>query len=598
MLKSVKAAPTETAHFDRQQSPDSSNPSSPANPPTHLLRLLDNDLLDSNGHETTTPSARLSTSTMSKESAALLKLLPSREDMVIIAANSSDWLSWYKVLFSLNIAMGAGPVMLENYDKVTQSATHPVPIAILLLAVTLTVQQAPDATSMLQSIPDSATFIKDVSNLVEKVVVSNDDLIADLEGIRCALLFIRLQLGRARVRKTWLTLRRVIAVAELIGLPRAATALHLAEPQPRPDDLQPERHRQDASADQQEKAEVWESVCAIDRIISMMWSLPVATSSFPLPVRSFIDCQGEVILQAFIHRLANIASKVLELDGVYIQDKPVPDLLSAVMSTDQELQAVAKTPAKSWWLESPTVLSPAAVFQYWHSYLTIRTHLRLALAYDHDQRFLYNFISCLSACQAHTRRYISLRPLLPAGFFANSIIDLQAFSAIVFLMLSARKSAAAPSAVASRHIMTPEQTHSLIDEAVQAMERALSRSGSQSALHGLEAIKSLRSLIDQPDSAEPQKASLLLPMIGRIHVSRKSGRSGQQDQSTQSPSSRRSELPPQGPPGGYSTNMTGSDYLSPETLNTLSYSMEVPEDYLFFTDQSFGTEQWLSWTNR
>lgn len=181
-----------TSHSNHQQSPDSSNPSSPANPPTHLLRLLDNDLLDSNGNETTIPSARLSTSTMSKESTALLKLLPSREDMVIIAANSSDWLSWYKVLFSLNIAMGAGPVMLENYDKVTQSATHPVPIAILLLAVTLTVQQAPDATSMLRSIPDSATFIKDVSNLVEKVVVSNDDLIADLEGIRCALLFIRL----------------------------------------------------------------------------------------------------------------------------------------------------------------------------------------------------------------------------------------------------------------------------------------------------------------------------------------------------------------------------------------------------------------------
>ncbi|KAG9601148.1 hypothetical protein KCU77_g7875, partial [Aureobasidium melanogenum] len=181
-----------TSHFNHQQSPDSSNPSSPANPPTHLLRLLDNDLLDSNGHETTTPSARLSTSTMSKESAALLNLLPSREDMAIIAANSSDWLSWYKVLFSLNIAMGAGPVMLENYDRVTQSATHPVPIAILLLAVTLTVQQAPDATSMLRSIPDSATFIKDVSNLVEKVVVSNDDLIADIDGIRCALLFIRL----------------------------------------------------------------------------------------------------------------------------------------------------------------------------------------------------------------------------------------------------------------------------------------------------------------------------------------------------------------------------------------------------------------------
>lgn len=129
---------------------------------------------------------------MSRESASLLALLPSREDMVIIAANSASWLSWYKVLFSLNLAMGAGPMMLENYDRVKRSDTRPVPIATLLLAVTLTVQQAQEATGMLRSIPDPTAFIKNVSTLVEKVVVSNDDLIADLEGVRAALLFIRL----------------------------------------------------------------------------------------------------------------------------------------------------------------------------------------------------------------------------------------------------------------------------------------------------------------------------------------------------------------------------------------------------------------------
>ena len=82
--------------------------------------------------------------------------------------------------------------MLENYDRVKQSEMRPVPIATLLLAVALTVQQAQDATDMLQSIPDPIAFVKNVSSLVEKVVVSNDDLIADLEGIRGALLFIRL----------------------------------------------------------------------------------------------------------------------------------------------------------------------------------------------------------------------------------------------------------------------------------------------------------------------------------------------------------------------------------------------------------------------
>jgi hypothetical protein len=400
------------------------------------------------------------------------------------------------------------------------------------------------------------------------------------------------QLGRARVRKTWLTLRRVIAVAELTGLPRAAATLQRdPNSQSRSGHEQSGAYQEDAPSEQGEKAQIWESICAIDRVMSMMWSLPIATASFPLPMRPIIDDQGQVILQTFLHRLANIASKVLELDGVYLQDKPVSDLISVVMSMDEELQVVANTPAREWWSESPSLLSPAALFQYWHSYLIIRTHLRLALAYDHDQRFLYNFMSCLSACQVHTKRYVALRPLLPTGFFANSIVDLQALSAIVFLLLAANNPAAGPSAVASWHLMDAQQTCSLVDDAVQAMEQASARTGSQSAFHGVEAIRTLRSLLEQPDSGEPQKVSLLLPLIGRIHVSRKSGRSGQRHHSAQSASNREPPL------GGYSADTAGSDYLSPEFLNTLSYSMEVPEDYLFFTGQNFGNEQWLSWTN-
>lgn len=401
------------------------------------------------------------------------------------------------------------------------------------------------------------------------------------------------QLGRARVRKTWLTLRRVIAVAELIGLPRAAATLQRnSESQSHSGHEQCGAYCEDAPSEQREKAQVWESICAIDRVMSMMWSLPIATASFPLPVRPIIDSQGQVVLQAFLHRLANIASKVLDLDGVYTQDRPVSDLLSMVMSMDEELQAVANTPAREWWMEAPSMLTPAALFQYWHSYLIIRTHLRLALAYDHDQRFLYNFMSCLGACQVQCKRYITLRPLLPKGFFAHSIVDLQALSAIVFLLLAANKSAAGPSAVASWHIMDAQQSRSLVDEAVQTMEQASARTGSQSALHGVEAIKGLRSLLEQPTSGEPQKVSLLLPLIGRIHVSRKSAGSGQPRYPEQSPSD-----PIRQPFGEYPVDTTGPNYLSHEWLNTLSCSMDIPEDFSFLSDPTFSTEQWLSWSS-
>ncbi|TIA18472.1 hypothetical protein D6C81_05070 [Aureobasidium pullulans] len=587
------------SHSRNQSSPDSSNPSSPTNPPTHLLHLFDNDLLDSNGHEAVTPSTRMSSSTMSKESISLLKLLPSREDMVIIAANASAWLSWYKVLFSLNLAMGAGEKMLSNYDKVKSSEKHPVPIATVLLAVAITVQQAPEGHAMnrLRSITNPSAFLKDVSNLVEKVIVSNDDLIASLDGIRCALLFIRLQLGRARVRKTWLTLRRVIAVAELIGLPRAAVIVQAnAASQSRPfrSDLEP--IDEDPYSEQNQKAEVWESICAIDRITAMMCSLPIATVNFPLPVRPIIDMNGEVILQSFIHRLFNIASRVLELDDIHTQKKSIPELINIVMATDQELQTLAQAPAKSWWQEHGSQMSKEALFQYWHSYFTIRTHLRLALAYEHDQRFLYNFMTCFSACQEHAKRYISLRPLLPAGFFASSIVDLQAFTAIVFLLLATDESKTASSSVASRQNMNAQQTRGLVDQAVETMELAAKRTGNGSARHGVDAIRSLSYLLRQPSSTEGQQVSLLLPLIGRIHVSRKAGGRCRQNQ-VDPYMPNQGEEAPRDPPDGYGADSAGSNYMDPDLINPLSYSMEIPEDYLFFTDQSFGAEQWLTWSN-
>ncbi|THY92862.1 hypothetical protein D6C93_05810 [Aureobasidium pullulans] len=479
---------------------------------------------------------------MSKESISLLKLLPSREDMVIIAANASAWLSWYKVLFSLNLAMGAGEKMLSNYDKVKSSEKHPVPIATVLLAVAITVQQAPEGHAMnrLRSITNPSAFLKDVSNLVEKVIVSNDDLIASLDGIRCALLFIRLE--------------------------------------------------------QNQKAEVWESICAIDRITAMMCSLPIATVNFPLPVRPIIDMNGEVILQSFIHRLFNIASRVLELDDIHTQKKSIPELINIVMATDQELQTLAQAPAKSWWQEHGSQMSKEALFQYWHSYFTIRTHLRLALAYEHDQRFLYNFMTCFSACQEHAKRYISLRPLLPAGFFASSIVDLQAFTAIVFLLLATDESKTASSSVASRQNMNAQQTRGLVDQAVETMELAAKRTGNGSARHGVDAIRSLSSLLRQPSSTEGQQVSLLLPLIGRIHVSRKAGGRGRQNQVDPFMSNQGEEAP-RDPPDGYGADSAGSNYMDPDLINPLSYSMEIPEDYLFFTDQSFGAEQWLTWTN-
>jgi len=365
----------------------------------------------------------------------------------------------------------------------------------------------------------------------------------------------------------WLLLRRVIALAELIGLPRAS----IASPS--------------LGGRRGQKAEVWEAICAIDRISSIMWSLPLATAHYPLPKPPLIDSEGHVRPQAYLYHLADIASRVLELDHISSSGRPLTELFNAVIGTDQELTSLARLAPKSWWKIHWSELSIDALLQHWHQYLTVRTHLQLALTYDEDQRFAFDFITCLDACQELARRYISLRPILPAGFFVNRVIDLQAFTAAVFLLLArsrtARGSGTFPHAV--------DLDFTIVDQVVHVMETAADRAGGEFAHQAADAVRSLSSLLQEPQMSESQKITLSLPLAGKIHVSRKSD-------------AAKSVPPPQRPRP--TTSGDGSDLASQTMpfrsseldLNSLSYSIEVPENYSFLTDEAFGTEQWLTWT--
>ena len=169
---------------------------SPTNPPTHLLQLFDNGLLGSNGqgHDSATPPRHAASMHKIQGSSVLRRLMPSRENMLIITAHASSWLSLYYALIPTINFPKTGDEMLSQYDKLQDSNADPVAVAALLLSVAMTVQQAPDDTTgrAAESIRDASSFIRDVSDSVERIVISDDALAGSLEGIEMTLLFLRL----------------------------------------------------------------------------------------------------------------------------------------------------------------------------------------------------------------------------------------------------------------------------------------------------------------------------------------------------------------------------------------------------------------------
>jgi hypothetical protein len=357
------------------------------------------------------------------------------------------------------------------------------------------------------------------------------------------------------VRKMWIRLRRIIALAELIGLPRASKTLS-AEATP---------HHKSAAA-------IWESICVVDRLSGMMFNLPSATKSFPPLHASVMLDNGSVNLQAYISRLTEIALNVQDLDNTPSSEKPGVDQLAKVFAVDERLRSLAESTPVAWWTSSATYMTAERLMQYWHHYFTVRTHLRLALADDESGRFRLHYNTCLVASQTMARRYIDLRPLLPAGFFACKTTDLQILTAAIYLTFDYSK---VDAAAAQTH---PQLNLSgiLVEQLAEAMAMASQRAGGEVAGKAVVAIRSLQLLINGPPSEK--EMTLNLPMLGKISVTRRA----KQAQPEQSYAAQ--------PVAGWQRYPVPADEIQLQDNGTIPFwSMDVmDEDFAFVPDAMSG----------
>lgn len=390
--------------------------------------------------------------------------------------------------------------------------------------------------------------------------------------------------------KMWVQLRRVIALAELLGLPRAAAGLASLEVTASTPSTSQISHLK-------RRAQAWEAICALDRITSMLSSLPLATANHPLPERPILDSTGKLNAQAYLYSLAGIATRVLELEGTKSAQKPHSDLFNAVMRTDYELRSLASLPGREWWnITSFTDFHIDLVIQYFHKYFTVRTHLQLALAYDgRNEQFAFNYSTCLNASQELATRYLSLRPATPTNFFANWVIDMQVFTGVVFLQLASFRVTQRPGQEASPNGFDVSRTFTLIDQVATTLESCTGKAGKDFAQQAATVIRSLHTLLQQSQSPEPQRISLSLPLIGTIQISRRSCSKADVSPRDGLPLPTATQTLPQGFGNGIYLPNTGTEmetHLTTHTsdsmdlMDSFSYMMEFPESYLFPPEDS------------
>lgn len=472
---------------------------------------------------------------------------------------------------------------------------HPCAVAICLLSIAVTAQQAPaGVASQLTGIKDLQAFPREVSTVVEQIIVADNALGGTMEGIEATLLFLRLQLVRARIKKVWLLLRRIIALAELIGLPRAASIMQ-SLPNP-----------EQATERQRAAAQLWSSICVTDRISGMMLNLPCGTAAYPFPKPdSIFSSEGKLLPNALFSALAGVAQQVLEIDNLHISGADDALIFQKVLSTDSDLRAISNVAPAEWWSISTAQLCVDHVLQYWHQYFTIRTHLATAMKSNQSDQYAYSRSVTIEASRSVALRYTQLRDKLPPGFFAGRILDLQALTATVFLLHSIYSQNGIEQARGD-----PENTRDL--ELVRKVTRQMQAVGKQLsgdvARQGSKALESMLDHFANPQAVGSKTLTLRVPMLGKVHINRKPvqqphatpgmriGATPAQSKQQAGTGNGSNNVPPyyipQDQNGQYNAGTTDVDMA-----NSMGWSMDLMGDFPFMADDPYSNgDSWL-WFN-
>lgn len=221
---------------------------------------------------------------------------------------------------------------------------------------------------------------------------------------------------------------------------------------------------------------------------------------------------GEVQPPEFFSFIAVIAGKVQEIDEAYVSRKPEEELVGMAFRAEQQLRTLKNMVPPDWWNLTDESPLPHHVLQYWYNYYTIRAHIQLALRQRTDSQHEFSHIACYRASRELAQRYIKLRSLLPAAFFAGRVLDLQAMTgAVVLLFTSQRQTMPAESGPPSKE---------LVEGMIRTMDSISNQASGNFAKQAAPSLRALTELMYDPRQADAKNLTLHLPMLGKISVSR------------------------------------------------------------------------------
>lgn len=312
---------------------------------------------------------------------------------------------------------------------------HPVLIVRYMLQVAIFLQHLHPRTHELKGLSESPKTIQErLANLAVSLVTTNDDLLGSIEGLECIMTEGMYQVNAGNLRRAWISGRRAISVAQLMGL-------DLERP-----DHQPHFRVLDPGTKCHPQY-MWFRILFLDRHLSLMLGLPPQGPSSPRTLSSAAMLSGDTPTGRLERVHCALASEILERNRSGFMSQS----LELTQSIDAELQRAAKSLPSKWWLPPnlDNVASSDSTALFWDTrrlfaqvihynilnqlFLPYMLHCSSAAEQSRD----YFKLTCVNASREVLSRFITLRSFNRIAYSWNCrIVDFLALMAALTLLLA------------------------------------------------------------------------------------------------------------------------------------------------------------------
>lgn len=286
-------------------------------------------------------------------------------------------------------------------------SSHPLLLAKKALQILLCIQQLPpvfdwDSTGANHSKSEVMTRLSGTVTLV----TSNDELIGYAEGIECLILNACYQANCGNLRKSWISIRRALNMAQMIGIDKGhSIAFRSCDPNVRI------AHRSSADV-------LWYKVVFWERYLSLLLGIPVGSSGNGFA--SGATCAEDTPLDQLEKSHTVLTALIVDRNNDYRKDPSRQQINYAVtQEIDLELENAAKAMPPGWW-DEPRLDAFASYDSLWdttarllaqihHYTLVLMVHVPHMLRDLSSPRYDYSKTTCVHSARELLSRYFSFR---------------------------------------------------------------------------------------------------------------------------------------------------------------------------------------------